>query len=132
MYEKSIGFLFFRCIGKNEITCRKTNLRTYPMLESLQNSSAISKKEFDWKKPSNSARCRFYGLPRVHKACTPLRPLVAEITTLTHANSWAARLFKEAWLTYKHSIKKCVKLLRTYSVLQRLIDLQSIVRKLRL
>ncbi len=102
------------------------------MLESLQNSRAISKKEFYWNKPSNSAHCRFYGLPRVHKTGTLERPLVAEITTLTDANSWAARLFKEAGLTYKHSIKKCVKLLRTYSVLQRLIDLQSIVRKLRL
>ncbi len=42
---------------------------------------------------------------------------LAETKILSHANSRTARLFKEAWLSNKNSIHKCIELPQAYSVL---------------
>ncbi len=52
---------------------------------------------------------------------------LAETQLLRHASSWAARLFKEAWLTNKNSMKKYIELPQAYSVLRVAIEIQSIL-----
>ncbi len=47
---------------------------------------------------------------------------LAEISIRSHASSWAARLFKEAWLSNKNSLNKCIKLPQAYSVLRAAIE----------
>ncbi len=39
-----------------------------------------------------------------------------ETKILSHANSWTTRLLKEAWLSNKNSINKCIELPQAYSV----------------
>ncbi len=63
-------------LPSNADAAKKMNRRTKSKLESLRNSGAISKKEFDWIKPSDSAFARFYGLPKSHKSGTASRPIV--------------------------------------------------------
>ncbi len=47
---------------------------------------------------------------------------LAEITIRSHASSWTARLFKEAWLSNKNSLNNCIKLPQAYSVLRAAIE----------
>ncbi len=58
-------------LPSNADAAKKMNRRTKSKLESLRNSGAISKKEFDWIKPSDSTLARFYGLPKIHKQALP-------------------------------------------------------------
>ncbi len=46
---------------------------------------------------------------------------LAEAKILSHASSWTARLFKEAWLSNGNSINKCIELPQAYSVLRAAI-----------
>ncbi len=47
---------------------------------------------------------------------------IAETKILSHASSWTARLFKEAWLSNKNSINKCIELPLAYLVLRATIE----------
>nr|VZI51841.1 unnamed protein product [Spirometra erinaceieuropaei] len=46
-------------------------------LASLRKSKAITRLDWQRMKPKDSAIARFYGLPKVHKPGTPLRPIVS-------------------------------------------------------
>ncbi|BHF75226.1 hypothetical protein SprV_0501832100 [Sparganum proliferum] len=46
-------------------------------LASLRKSKAITQLDWQRMKPKDSAIARFYGLPKVHKPGTPLRPIVS-------------------------------------------------------
>ncbi|VDM06499.1 unnamed protein product, partial [Schistocephalus solidus] len=46
-------------------------------LASLRKSKAITQTDFQNMKPKDTALARFYGLPKVHKPGTPLRPIVS-------------------------------------------------------
>ncbi len=47
---------------------------------------------------------------------------LAEAKILSHASSWTARIFKEAWLSNENSINKCIDLPQAYSVLRAAIS----------
>ncbi|BHF64053.1 hypothetical protein SprV_0200705100 [Sparganum proliferum] len=60
-------------------------------LEKLRANEAITAKDWFHMKPSDSAAARFYGLPKVHKADIPLRPIVSLRGTPTYG--WAKWMF---------------------------------------
>ncbi len=45
-----------------------------------------------------------------------------ETNILSHTNSWTTRLFKEAWLSSRNSINKCIELPQACSVLRAAIE----------
>ncbi len=47
---------------------------------------------------------------------------LAEAKILSHASSWTASLFKEAWLSNENSINNCIELPQAYSVLRAAIS----------
>ncbi|BHF60373.1 hypothetical protein SprV_0100333800 [Sparganum proliferum] len=53
-------------------------------LAKLRANGAITAKDWFHMKPSDSAAARFYGLPKVHKADIPLRPIVSLRGTPTY------------------------------------------------
>ncbi|BHF72404.1 hypothetical protein SprV_0401546900 [Sparganum proliferum] len=53
-------------------------------LAKLRANGAITAKDWFHMKPSDSAAARFYGLPKVHKADIPFRPIVALCGTPTY------------------------------------------------
>nr|VZI31824.1 unnamed protein product [Spirometra erinaceieuropaei] len=53
-------------------------------LAKLRANGAITAKDWFLMKPSDSATARFYGLPKVHKANMPLRPIVSLRGTPTY------------------------------------------------
>ena len=58
--------------------------RVWSFLRKLMKNKVINKKQYDQLTPSGSTPGRLYGLPKVHKAGTPCRPVLSAINTATY------------------------------------------------
>ena len=54
-------------------------------MKELKNKGLITTAHFEKLRPSLSRAPRFYGLPKIHKPSTPLRPIVSSIGSPTHS-----------------------------------------------
>ncbi len=62
------------------------------------------------------------SLMAAHCVETGYNSNLAEAKIISHAISWTASLFKEAWLSNENSIHKCIGLPQAYSVLRAAIS----------
>ena len=57
------------------------------LLESIKTEGGINESTYKRLYPTGAGSTKFYGLPKVHKEGTPLRPIVSSIGAVTHTTS---------------------------------------------
>ena len=62
----------------------QTETKVHRALKKLEEKGYISKSQWLYLAPRHSTPPQIYGLPKVHKEGTPLRPIVAAIGSPTH------------------------------------------------
>ncbi|XP_072048444.1 uncharacterized protein [Amphiura filiformis] len=73
----------YKKLGKRDPTSRyKKNLVS--VLQDIENEGAINRVEYRKLYPTAENSPKFYGLPKVHKLNTPLRPIVSCIGSITY------------------------------------------------
>ncbi|VDO98135.1 unnamed protein product [Schistosoma margrebowiei] len=73
---------------------RKLKKKVNSNLVKLLNMNAINKDEFNLLKPMGSAYPNLYGLPKIHKPNTPLRPILSMCRSPIHnLAKWLTKLF---------------------------------------
>ncbi|CAF1228694.1 unnamed protein product [Adineta ricciae] len=65
----------FRLVEKDPTGCREAALTS--LLRRMKNEEYLTEQEYRFVKPVGSIPARLYGLPKVHKVNTPLRPIVS-------------------------------------------------------
>ena len=73
----------YKCLKKNPTA--KIERKVYDCLKGLKDKGLITKAHFESLRPSQSKAPRFYGLPKIHKPNTPLRPIVSAIGSPTYS-----------------------------------------------
>ena len=63
----------------------KLENRVWTFLRKIKACNVINQKQYDHLKPTGSTPGRLYGLPKVHKAGTPCRPVLSAINTASYA-----------------------------------------------
>ena len=77
----------------------ETNLQS--KLRSLKNAKHISAKVYEQVRPVGSQRPRMYGLPKVHKAGNPLRPIISMTNSPQHRLAkWLVTILKPVYDEY--------------------------------
>ncbi|CAF4074285.1 unnamed protein product [Adineta steineri] len=72
----------FELLDKDPTGSRETALTN--LLRAIQNDNYLTKQEYWYIKPVGSIPARLYGLPKVHKKNTPLRPIVSCIQSYNY------------------------------------------------
>ncbi|CAF1680615.1 unnamed protein product, partial [Adineta ricciae] len=65
----------FRVVDKDPTGCREAALTS--LLRRMKKEEYLTEQEYRFVKPVGSIPARLYGLPKVHKTNTPLRPIVS-------------------------------------------------------
>ena len=108
----------FQRIGKAE-TCDTTLLQERALQAFLlrqQKAGKISKGVYERVRPVGASRPRMYGIPKIHKDGTPLRPILSMVNAPQHELAkWLAEVLKPVVEKYgKHTVKDtfdfCTKL----------------------
>ena len=89
----------------------------------LKKQNYISQATYDDVRPSGSSRPRMYGLPKIHKVGTPLRPILSMVNSAQHALAkWLASLLQPVLDEYSSF---CIKDSFTFSDQIKSLDSQE-------
>ena len=91
---------------ENDNTARKeTSLQTF--LRKLNKAGELSDADYQRIRPTGSVRPRMYGVPKVHKEGTPLRPILSMVGSPQHATAqWLATVLKPVSHKYSEFVVK--------------------------
>ena len=93
------------CESHDNTARKETSLQTF--LRKLNKDGEISDEVYQQIRPTGSVRPRMYGVPKVHKEGTPLRPILSMIGSPQHATAqWLATVLKPVSCKYSKFVVK--------------------------
>ena len=87
----------------NDPTTKHKN-RLINLLKAIKSQGGINEALYKKLYPTGAGVPKFYGLPKIHKKETPLRPIVSSIGSVSYATSKSWQGYWSPWLAGPHTM----------------------------
>ena len=85
---------------------KKQKARLINILKKIKSEGVLSEDNYKKMYPTGAVSPKYYGLPKIHKAGTPLRPIISSIGTATYNTAKElARILKPLVGTSSHHVQ---------------------------